>query len=623
MKHLPILLLFLCMRHQAQILNAYARVSGITGTVLSVSNVNQTSHTFNVGEKVLIMQMQDNVIGTNTVSTSAAFGNLSTIANAGLYEFGLISACSPAAGTPTTITLATALANTYNTGVNSSVQLVTFRNMGANYTTSANISGLAWNGNVGGIIAFEVGNTLTLQNNISADGIGFIGGSLNSSFYNICDNATYAALIGNRYAGKGEGIYNSTNTAFDGARGKIINGGGGGNDVNGGGGGGGNYSAGGDGGIGWIPAGTGCVPTVGGVGGLGLSGQISATRVFMGGGGGGGHQNDNQGSAGGNGGGIILIKAARLLTPASCAGAAITANGQTPANAIADAAGAAGAGGSIILQIPAYSVTGACPLVIRANGGNGGSSVTTNVHGGGGGGGQGAIVFSAPQPTVNVTVSTAAGTGGSSCTGCSAASNATNGGGPNNTGIISSSSGPLPVELLFFDGEQEEDRIRLYWSSSTEINNDRYIVERSADAMSFTRIGTVAAAGNSKTVTHYELYDHHPLSGINYYRLKQIDTDGSFSYSKTIAFSFENTLSLVLFPNPAGTGEAVYLSFDKVSSVFMDVEIYDVSGKLIATKQIVPENGPVKIHDAGLAKGVYVVRIITGTTTLVKKLVIY
>lgn len=622
LRHLPILLLLFYMRQQAQILNAYAKVSSIAGTVLSVSNVNQTSHTFNVGEKVLIMQMQDNVIGTNTVSTSAAFGNLSSIANAGIYEFGTISARSPAAGTPTTITLASALANTYNTGVNSSVQLVTFRNMGTNYTTSANISGLAWDGNVGGIIAFEVGNTLTLQNAISADGLGFIGGLRNPNFYSACENVSYAATISNRYSGKGEGIYNSNNTAFDGARGKIINGGGGGNDVNGGGGGGGNYSTGGDGGIGWVPAGTGCVPTVGGLGGLGLSGQISATRIFMGGGGGAGHQNDGVGSDGGKGGGIILIKAMRLVS-GSCTGISITANGLASNNAANDGAGGGGAAGSIVLQVPTFSITGACPLVIRANGGNGGSSLTTGVHGGGAGGGQGAIVFSSPQPTVNVTTTTAPGTGGTSCSGCPVASNPTNGGGPNNAGIISSTSGPLPVELLSFDGDQQEDRIRLYWSSSTEINNDRYIVERSNDAINFTSIGWVAAAGNSRMVTHYDLYDHHPLNGVNYYRLKQVDMDGSFSYSKTIAFSFENAVSITMFPNPAGTGESIYLSLVRINSAFMDVEIYDVSGKLLASKQIVPENGPVKLYDTGLAKGVYLIRVTTGTSSLVKKLVIY
>jgi hypothetical protein len=621
-KALITVLLFTCLVSRAQILNAYAKVSSISGTFLTVTNVNQTSHTFNTGEKVLIMQMQDNVIGTNTVTTSAAFGNLSAIANAGRYEFALITARSPAAGTPTSITVATALVNSYNTGVNCSVQLVTFRNMGTNYSTSANITGLAWNGNVGGIICFEVSNTLTLQNNISADGIGFIGGLRNPNFYSACENTTYAAIIGNRYAGKGEGIYNTTSTALEGARGKIINGGGGGNDVNGGGGGGGNYSTGGDGGIGWVTAGTGCVPTVGGVGGISLSGHISATRVFMGGGGGSGHQNDGVGSDGGNGGGIILIKATRLVS-GSCAGISITANGIASANAVNDGAGGGGAAGSIILQIPTFSVTGACPLTIAARGGNGGSSVTTGVHGGGAGGGQGVIIFSSPQPTLNVTATTAPGTAGTSCAGCPGTSNPTNGAGPNNAGVISSVSGPLPIELLNFDGELQTDRTRLFWSTSSELNNDYYVVERSDDASHFKNIGTLKAAGNTRTVTNYELYDSHPLNGINYYRLKQVDTDDKFNYSGMVAFSFDYDLDFTLFPNPSGTDKPVYITIGKSHSTFVEVTVYDITGNLIASQQLTssPET-PVKLGTTGLAKGIYMIRLVTGTGSLVKKLVI-
>jgi hypothetical protein len=252
----------------------------------SVTNVNQTSHTFTVGGTVIIMQMQDDVIGTNTTNI-AAFGNLGAIANAGVYEIGIISARSPAAGTPTTITFSSPLAGTYNTGTNSSLQLITLRDLGANYTTTATISGLVWDGNVGGVIGIQVTNTLTLNNSISANGIGFAGGTKNPNGYTACESTTYATAIATRYSGKGEGIYKRTNATFAGARGKIINGGGGGNDVNSGGGGGGNFSAGGSGGLGWVPAGTGCSPSVGGLGGISLNGQTSATRIFMGGGGGG------------------------------------------------------------------------------------------------------------------------------------------------------------------------------------------------------------------------------------------------------------------------------------------------------------------------------------------------
>lgn len=137
-------------------INGYAKVTSIAGTVLSVSNVNQTSHNFIVGDGVVIMQMQDDVIGTNTAD-NASFGDLSAINNAGYYEIAYITAVNGtttagfSSATPTTITV-DGLAHSYSTGANSSLQLITFRQMSAgNYATTGNITALAWDGNVGEI----------------------------------------------------------------------------------------------------------------------------------------------------------------------------------------------------------------------------------------------------------------------------------------------------------------------------------------------------------------------------------------------------------------------------------------------------------------------------------------
>ncbi len=308
-KYLLFLLLFLTKLYTAQVLNAYAKITSVTGgSVLALSNVNQTGHTFTVGGQVVIMQMQDNVIGTNTTNAST-FGDLSTIANAGNYEIRTIAARTPTSGTPTSITLTAVLANTFNTGANSSAQLISFRDLGANYTTSANITCLDWNGNVGGVIAISVTNTLTLQHRILADNNGFRRGrESNDNGGPICNasNSTMYRANDRDLGEKGEGIYLSTSNTFDDARGKILNGGGGGGDHNAGGAGGGNFSAGGNGGVGY----NNCTSNPGGgLGGIALNTHISASRVFMGGGGGGGQQNNGNSSEGGDGGGIILIKA--------------------------------------------------------------------------------------------------------------------------------------------------------------------------------------------------------------------------------------------------------------------------------------------------------------------------
>ncbi|MES2514882.1 MAG: T9SS type A sorting domain-containing protein [Bacteroidota bacterium] len=622
MKYLLPLFVFISVAVQAQVLNAYAKISTISmsKTTLTITNVNQASHTFTVGGEVVVMQMQDDVIGTNTTNI-AAFGNLGSIASAGQYEVRTISARSPATGTPTTITLSSALANSYNTGANSAVQLISFRDLGANYTTTATISGLTWDGSlgVGGVIAIQVTNTLTLNNSISANAIGFAGGTRNANFYSACDDATYVAALSSRYSGKAEGIYKNTTAGFTGARGKILNGGGGGNDVNGGGGGGGNFSAGGAGGSGWVPAGTGCSPFVGGLGGLNLSGQVSAARIFMGGGGGAGHQNDSNGSDGGKGGGIILVKATNIRTSGACA-VSITANGATASNGTNDGAGGGGAAGTIVLQVNTYSITGTCPLTVASNGGGGGSSVTTGNHGGGGGGGQGVVIYSIAQPTANVTTSTAVGTGGTSCVGCTVG-NGSPGPGGNNLGIINA-SGPLPIELISFEAKPSTGIVELFWKTATEINNDFYTVEKSIDAIEFTVVGTMKA-NNTTTTSKYQLSDTKPYNGTSYYRLKQTDFNQTYTYSAIVAVEFNSDIKFSVFPNPLLLNQSLLIAFDKAYGERVDLNIYDVTGKSVFVQTInISNQQEVKIDNLNLAAGIYSVRLSSEYLNLTQKLIV-
>lgn len=610
---------------KAQIVNAYAKIVNIDAsqTTFTVNNVNQASHTFTVGGKVIIMQMQDDAIGTNTTNAST-FGNVGTIQSAGLYEIGIIASRMPATGTPTSIVLSSPLSTSFNTGPNSSLQIITFRDMGANYTTTANIIGLAWNGNVGGIIAFETSNTLTLNHSVIADGIGFLGGvRSNDNGGPVCaaGNSTVYTSNNANYAGKGEGIYKNLNANFNKGRAKILSGGGGGGDHNAGGGGGSNYSTGGQGGNGYnnctaFPA--------GGLGGVALSSFISGSRIFMGGGGGGGQQNNTVGSAGGNGGGIIIIKANTLITNTLCTSAIrISANGLTSANVGNDGAGGGGAAGSILLQVNTFSASATCPLSVNANGGNGGNVTDAGAHAGGGGGGQGALLYPASQPTVNVTSTTTNGNPGTDNSG--GLVSAGPGGGTNNGGIIPNSPTPLPIELISFEGTAEYSKIKLTWATATETNNDYFTVEKSADGINFNSIDNVDAAGNSLSIKNYSLYDNKPFPAINYYRLKQTDFNESYTYSKIISITSENESSYTIYPNPASASEPIYVLFGKNHTNLVELSIYDITGKQITSlviKDLTEDHEIKKITTGELAKGIYMVRFNDGLKNQVKKLVI-
>ncbi len=449
------LLLLIGIEFNAQVIyNAYANVTNISGNTFTVANVSETNHTFVIGESVVIIQMQDNVIGTNTTNISS-FGDIGNIQSAGLYEFQIITNLTRSSGTLTTLTFSGGIVNTYNINSNSRVQVVTLRKLSTTaFTTTNNITGTAWNGTIGGVIALQVGTDLTLNHNISADGIGFRGGATTTNFSAVpCTAPSNTVYIANdnQQGFKGEGIYRSASNTFNNCRGKILTGGGGGNNHNAGGGGGGNYEQGGLGGLGWTGSASGCTANPGGgLGGISLK-TVLANRVFMGGGGGGGQQNDGAGSAGGDGGGIIFLKADKIITSGSCSPARqISANGETPANSGLDGAGGGGAAGTMYLQVNTYSVVSTCSLNISVNGGNGAAVNYSMTHGAGGAGSQGILIFSGSTPTSNILATANNGTPGcnnnsSPCTNSAGVASGADGGGiqPGNSGGSCSSTNLL------------------------------------------------------------------------------------------------------------------------------------------------------------------------------------
>jgi hypothetical protein len=380
------------------------------------------------------------------------------------------------------------------------------------------------------------------------------------------------------------------------------------------GGGGGNYTAGGTGGHGWTCAAA--ANNSGGLGGIALSPYITANRIFMGGGGGGGQQNNGLGTNGGNGGGIILVKANTIQTSTVCGSAIkISANGETTTNSGNDGAGGAGAGGSIVLQVSNYSVTAACPLTISSNGGNGGSVGNAGAHGGGAGGGQGAVIFSSTQPTVNITTTTNNGTGGTNSS-AGGSSSAGSGGGVSNSGVVGSSAGPLPVELILFDGVSEGNYNSIYWKSAVETNFRHYELESSEDGVNFNKITTVNPIGNVSSSNDYNYLDFNPYSPITYYRLKMVDLDYTFEYSNIISIEngINKTGTLVVYPNPASNELYVKLSVPNERNAL--IEIRDILGRPIyqQTVDLTQSVNNNYINTTNFAAGTYIITITAGNS---------
>ncbi len=621
-KYFFILLVLSYLTKSQVIYNAYASVSNSSGASFTIATVDETNHTFVNGEQVIVMQMQDDVIGTNTLNT-ASFGNLSTIKSAGLWELRTIqSQTRSGGGVLQTLTFTTPLANTYNVGINSSLQVISFRRLSAGAFTSTNdITALPWNGNIGGVVAIEVVTDFTLNHSIFADGLGFRLGVVSNDDGSGCTSGVYFSNSAN-YGEKGEGIYKSTDPNFRYAQGKILTGGGGGVTHNGGGGGGGNFTAGGMGGPGWDGSFAGCTPSAAGDGGIDLSAFILPSRIFMGGGGGGAQQNNGLGSNGANGGGIVIVKANRLITNNTCASPIrISANGNTAPNTTGgfnDAAGGGGAAGSVVLQIPTYSISGTCPLTIQSNGGDGGSSPFGTTHAGGGAGGQGVVVFSAAQPTLNTVTSTNNGNPGCNdnsnpCTNLASAAS-----GSNNLGIFSGINGVLPIELLNFEAQlNSKNKVDLSWGIASSKNIHSFSIERSKDGLIWETLDFNIELKSNIGVQNYTQVDYSPLKGISYYRLKIKEVNGLFTYSPTRVIELKTNLpSINIYPNPS---QAYFFitSSDEISN--LKYQVYDVIGKQIQLNAEVVNANQIKLSTASLAKGLYFVSIQNASNEIVFK----
>ncbi len=111
---------------------------------------------------------------------------------------------------------------------------------------------------------------------------------------------------------------------------------------------------------------------------------------------------------------------------------------------------------------------------------------------------------------------------------------------------------PLPVTLLSFTAKPEGDRVPLAWATTSERDADRFVVERSTDLREYVSVGEVAAKGTTDTRQYYGLTDTNPLPGANYYRLRQIDRDGTAQTFKPVSavIGIDDVVAVV-YPNPA------------------------------------------------------------------------
>lgn len=175
-------------------------------------------------------------------------------------------------------------------------------------------------------------------------------------------------------------------------------------------------------------------------------------------------------------------------------------------------------------------------------------------------------------------------------------------------------SAPLPIELLYFKARWKDPQytaVQLEWETAIEINNDYFEIQRSKDAVNFSTIKTVPGAGNSSQVISYTVYDTDPeKEATSYYRLKQVDYDGKYSYSNIEALNAPSDINLItIYPNPSkeNVDFLVYSSEDSYVSVWA----IDVAGKLVISEKRELKKGVNKqrLKISHLSNGNYVLQL--------------
>ena len=170
---------------------------------------------------------------------------------------------------------------------------------------------------------------------------------------------------------------------------------------------------------------------------------------------------------------------------------------------------------------------------------------------------------------------------------------------------------PLPIELVTFNGKSQGKRNLLNWTTASETNNDYFTVEKSPDALSFQPLTKVAGAGNSSTTLNYSTYDDNPINGVTYYRLKQTDYNGKFTYSSIISVnnSWTNVSVNNVRPNPTNDN----INFDFYTSVSgkVTVQILDITGRLVENEiqNVTEGNSTLQGKMEDLSNGVYFLRV--------------
>ncbi len=181
---------------------------------------------------------------------------------------------------------------------------------------------------------------------------------------------------------------------------------------------------------------------------------------------------------------------------------------------------------------------------------------------------------------------------------------------------------PLPIELVAFDADCNGNSVEVSWTTASERNNAFFTVERSEDGVNFHALAQLDGIGTSSSMHHYAWADAAPANGLSYYRLKQTDLDGAYTYSNAVPVDCGQAQDFTIFPNPATGGFSFFYS-PRSGDAPLDVELHGITGQLVWRRTYTgTEGGPSRVDVSleGVSEGVYFVRFAQGDRNRTHKL---
>ncbi len=189
--------------------------------------------------------------------------------------------------------------------------------------------------------------------------------------------------------------------------------------------------------------------------------------------------------------------------------------------------------------------------------------------------------------------------------------------------IAKSDLGSLPVEMISFNASLRSDDVVVEWMTASEKNNDRFELERSyGDEKDFQTIAIIPGNGNTNTEHQYSFEDLNVPQGVIYYRLKQVDFDGKWDYVGIQAVVHSKEQTSLVISDPVSDNHGFSFNLLNVRGHNVLVELYDITGHLINSKQIYSEASNYRVNVfAVVPQGMYVVRVTDGFSQISQKFV--